>query len=494
MSRTKIVATIGPRTNDADLIRKLVQAGMDVARLNGAHADLEWHSSTIDLIRRVAPDVPIILDLPGRKVRTNDLEREPNLNAGDVVIFTTSENPADERMIPVSGIDLQHTLAVGDVLRADDGTMSFTVVDIQDADVVCRAESPGTLRSRKGISLPSSVGTALLTAGDRRMIAFAKEKNVDFVGVSFVVSSEHVEAVRAITGAGGPGVIAKIESQDGLDHLEEIVEVADALLVDRGDLAIQTALESLVISQKHILKVAGAAAKPVIVATEMLHTMIENPFPTKAEVCDISNAVLDGASAVMLSGETAVGKYPVEAVSLMQRITAAAAAHEQVGFDHQVNDRRRNIPPAITEALSLLSRRLPVTKIVAITIAGFAARMAAASRPRQPILAVSNNAEAARSFNLLPGTEGVYVDVPFSRTSTDHIAKCLEILWRQGKVAEDDLVLVTSLGYPKSGNRMNMIQTHTIADLCDALEWKERLVEENTDPRSMRRAKIDGDR
>ena len=225
-------------------------------------------------------------------------------------------------------------------------------------------------------------------------------------------------------------------------------------------------------SQKHILKVARCAAKPVIVATEMLHTMIENPVPTKAEVSDISNAVLDGASAVMLSAETAVGKYPIESVAVMQRIATAAAAHEQAGLDYQVDDARRSIPAAVADAVALLSRRMPVTKIVAITVAGFAARMAAASRPRQPILAVSNDPVAARSFNLLPGTEGIYVDIQFSRTSTDHIAECLEILWRRGKVVEDDLVLVTSLSYPKSGNRMNMIQMHSIADLREALQWK----------------------
>ncbi len=469
--QTKIVATIGPRTNTDDVIRKLVEAGMDVARINGAHADLDWHSATIDCLRRIAPDVPIIFDLPGRKVRTGDLESDQRFEAGDQLTFTTSIDSGGGGKIPLIGAVPRGRLAVGDVLKAEDGAASLVVVALEGEDVVCRAESAGTLRSRKGISLPPSPRPGLLTERDREMIEFAKHRGVDFVGLSFVVSAEHVQRARAVAGSDGPRVIAKIENQEALDHLEEIADAADALLLDRGDLSVETSLESLIIWQKRILKVAGSAAKPVIVATEMLHSMIENPFPTKAEVCDISNAVLDGASAVMLSGETAVGKYPVEAVALMQRITGAAAAHEQVHFDHQVNDRRRSIPPAIAEALALLSRRLPITKIVAITRAGFAARMAAASRPRQPILAVSNDAAAARSFNLLPGTEGVYVDVEFSRTTTDHIARCLEILWRRGKVTDDDLVLVTSLGYPRSGNRMNMIQTHSIADLREALEW-----------------------
>lgn len=472
MSRTKIVATIGPRTNDAESIRRLVEAGMDVARLNSAHGDFEWHSATIDLLRNVAPHVPIILDLPGQKVRTAELAHESRFDAGDLVIFTTSKDRSDPRKVPVSTDDLHEAVAVGDVLTMEDGATSFAVVDVAGQDVVCRANSAGTMRSGKGIGLLSPAKTGLLSARDGKTIALAKNKDVDFVGVSFVASAEHVERARALGGADGPRVIAKIENQAGLDHLEEIVQVADGLLVDRGDLAVHTSLESLLMSQKRILEIARCAAKPVIIATEMLHTMIENPAPTKAEIFDIGNAVLDGASAVMLSGETAIGKYPVEAVSLMRRVVSAAASHAQAPFVRQVENGNQGIPPAIAEAVSMLCRRLPVTKIVAITIHGFAARMAAASRPSQPILAVSNDAAAARSFNLLLGTEGVYVDIPYSRTSTDHIAACLEILWRRGKVTDDDLVLVTSLGYPRSGNRMNMIQTHQISDLREALHWK----------------------
>jgi len=475
MSRTKIVATIGPRTNNAQSIAELVDAGMDVARLNGAHGDRAWHSRAIDLLRTVAPDVPIILDLPGRKVRIGRLDRTRSCQVGDLVRFTTSKDAAGPTTVPVTA-DLYDDVSVGDVLRVDDGAMAFTVVDVVGHDVVCRADCPGTISSGKGVGVLSRAKAATLTTQDLTGIELATRKGVDFVGVSFVSSPEHVERVRAVCGADGPRIIAKIEDEDGLRNLESIVDVADGLLLDRGDLAVHTSLESLVTAQKHVLEVARAAAKPVIVATELLHSMIERPAPTKAEVCDIGHAVLDGASAVMLSGETAIGKYPVEAVSLMRRVVDAAAAHEQAVLEQQLSDARGSIPPAMAEAVSLLCRRLPVTKIVAITIGGFAARMAAMGRPRQPILAVTNDAAAARSFNLLPGTEGIYVDIQFSRTSTDHIAACLETLWRRGEVSEEDLILVTSLSYPKSGNRMNLIQTHRIADLRDALQWRGRPV------------------
>ena len=480
MSQIKIVATIGPSTNHPDLIRQLVEAGLDVARLNGAHADLHWHSQAIDLLRRVAPEVPILLDLPGSKVRARELEHELSFDAGDRVIFTTSQERCDAKKVPVSGASLHQNLAVGDVLSADDGAITFTVLKIVGEDVICQAQCAGTLSSGKGITLPPSVRTDQLTDRDREIIDFAKDKGVDFVGVSFVSCAEHVERVGVFTGKRGPRIIAKIETQEGLDHLEAIAASADGLLVDRGDLSVQTSLETMILSQKRIVEVARATATPVIIATEMLHSMIENPNPTKAEVCDISNAVLDGASALMLSGETAIGKFPVQAVSIMRRIAAAVADHDQVNLDRQAEVRTGAIPPAMSEAVSMMARRLPVTKIVAITIGGYAARMVAASRPRQPILAVSNDRATVRSLNLLAGTEGVHVEVEFKRSSTDHIAKCLEILWRRGKVVDEDLVLVTSLGYPRPGNRMNMIQMHSIADLAEALQWKQRSSLEGT--------------
>jgi pyruvate kinase len=199
--------------------------------------------------------------------------------------------------------------------------------------------------------------------------------------------------------------------------------------------------------------------------------MIEHPLPSKAEICDITNAVLDGASALMLSGETAIGKFPTEAVSFMRRVADSARAHLQTSLDGESNS--LTVSEAVGEAIAGICRRLSVTKIVAITVSGYAAKMIAAQGPRQPILAVSNSQKTARSFNLLPGTRGLYVDVLFSRTNMDHIPRCLEELWRSGELVDDDLILVTAVGYPKSGNRMNLIQTHKVADLRESLGWKQ---------------------
>lgn len=472
MSRTKIVATIGPVSANADMLRALANAGMSVARLNGSHNTLDWHATAIRTIRKTLPAIPILLDIPGRKIRTAQLAREPTFAAGDLLVLTTS--PDDSRTkVPVSYLDLHRDLSAGNIILADDGTLRFSVVEIRGRDIVCRAETPGTLRSRKGINVPFvKLNTPLLTDRDRSMMEFARRTDVDFVGISFVESAKHIAAFRELTMDGHPRIVSKIENQGGFDNMDEIIAATDAVMIDRGDLSVEVNLETLGILQKQIIAACRKAGTPVIVATEMLHTMIENDFPTKAEVCDITNAVLDGCSATMLSGETAIGAHPVSAVDCMRRVADAAESHLQSQLDDSHSASAIPIPRAIENAIALICRSLPVTKIVAITRSGFAAQMIAAHQLRQPILAVSDKGEAVRSFNMLPGVEGVYVDIPFQRTSTDHIVGCLEVLWRQGKLVAEDVILVTAVGYPRSGNRMNLIQTHYVKDLRDALRWQ----------------------
>lgn len=472
MNRVKIVVTIGPHTNTPAAIRALVDAGADMARLNGAHSSLDWHTSTIALLREVAPQLPILLDIPGRKIRTQTLEHEPSFRSGDRVVLTTDPDHNGELKVPVSHPYLHESLSTGDIIFADDGQLRFTVQEVLGRDIICRAETTGTLRSAKGINLPGvALRGGLMSERDHRMLLLAKECGVDFVGISFVESANHVHEIRSLIGRDNPRIISKIENQPAVEHLEEIIAVSDAIMVDRGDLSVETNLHNIAFLQKRILAAARRAGRPAIVATEMLHSMVGSPVPTKAEISDISNAVLDGAGAIMLSAETAVGNFPSESVAMMRQIADTASAYLQSMLDQEERQRNYSVPQAMEDAIALICRRLPVTKIVAITISGYAARMVAARMPRQPILAVSNDPVAARSFQLLPGTEGIYVDIPFSRTSTDHIPKCMEALWCYGKLVDEDLVLVTSVGYPKSGNRMNLIQTHLIADLRESLGW-----------------------
>jgi len=474
MSSTKIVATIGPATATSAGISGLVEAGMNIARLNGSHADLNWHANTIALIRATVTNVPILLDIPGKKIRTAQLAHEPKFKTGDEIILTTDMDHDGSKKIPINHPNLHKSLTEGATIFADDGTLRFTVLGIVGADIFCRAENDGQLRSSKGINVPFiKLADELVTDRDRAMVAFARANGVDYIGISFVESARHVKAIRNLTGGDWPRIVAKIENQGGLDNMDEVLEATDAAMIDRGDLSVETNLENLSIFQKKIMNRARHYGCPVIVATEILHTMIENPFPTKAEVSDISNAVLDGCAATMLSGETAVGAHPFEAVQVMRNVVTAAEQYEQKVLDDDSDNSPLNGNHAMEDAAALICRSLPVTKIVAVTLTGYAARMLAARRPRQPIIAVSCDQMAVRSFNLLQGTEGFYVDVPFSTTSTDHIALCLEACWRAGKIDDDDLILVAAVGYPRPGNTMNLLQTHYVSDLIFSMGWSQ---------------------
>jgi pyruvate kinase len=307
---------------------------------------------------------------------------------------------------------------------------------------------------------------------DRHLISLARDLGVDFIGVSFVESAQHVQTIRDLVQRNTPQVLAKIENQSGIDNLDEIVDAADAIMIDRGDLSVETSLEILVFYQKRIIQSARERGKPVIVATEMLSSMIENEVPLKAEVADITNAVLDGCSAVMLSGETAIGRSPVGAVRVMRRIADATCQHLMTRSRSDERFFGPTPPQAIEDAIANILKSLPVTKVVAITRGGYAARMLSARMVAQPIIAVSDDEATARAFNIYSGVEGVYCDVPFPQGSADHVKACLHKLYELGKLDPADLILVTGVVYPRSGTRMNLIQIHKVADLVEEFAWE----------------------
>ena len=465
----KIVATIGPVSCNAEMLISLRDAGMSVARLNGSHATFDWHANAIRLIREVVPDVPVLLDMPGRKIRTAKQGTNRQIRRGETIVFTSSLDAMDSEKIVVLTQNLSERITVGDLVQIDDGNLRLTVQNIESENVECIAQNDWTLLDAKGFHFPGlRLNVESVTAQDKLLIEFAIKQEVDFVGASFVETAEDVKVIRSFVGADGPGIIAKIETESAVAEVAGIAALADALMIDRGDLSVETNIHEVALLQKQVLAAANEVSVPVIVATEILQSMITNPIPTKAEVSDITNAVIDRASALMLSAETAIGDYPVESVELMSKVANSTIAQMRTNGGNASNS---NIPEAIGEAIGVICRRLNVSKIVAVTQGGFAARMTAAQMPKQPIIAVTNSKETARRLNLFPGTEGVEVDVVFSRSNMDHIPTCLHQLWKMGKIENDDLILVTSLGYPKSGNRMNMIETHLVADLYDALGW-----------------------
>lgn len=475
MSQTKIVCTIGPTSESPESLKELRRAGLSVARLNGSHNSLEWHGDTVARIREFLPNVPILLDIPGRKIRTLQLAHEPEFDVGDEIILTTDQSHDGSRKVPVGHPTLHEQLAPNATILADDGTLEFTVIRVSGPDIICRAETAGKLKSRKGINIPKvRLVSEMITDRDRKMVQFAKDFGIDFIGLSFVESAEQIQAIRSLTGGSWPRIVSKVENQGGLDNLSEIIRATDALMIDRGDLSAETSFETVSLFQKRILKEAKSVGMPVVVATEMLHTMVENSYPTKAEISDITNSILDGCSATMLSGETAMGAHPVRAVEVMRAVADAADSHIQGDLDDPNEQPELEAPRAMERAVAMLCRTLPITKIVAITVSGFAARMIASHRPRQPILAVSNDPIAARSFNLYPGVEGIHIDMVFPKDSADHIMDCVEELWRRGKLENQDMIAIIALSYPKSGNRMNHLQTHVVGDLVDALGWAGR--------------------
>ena len=472
MRRTKIVCTIGPASLSLQVLESLAKSGMNIVRLNGSHADLEWHKKAIDLIHEILPNMPILLDIPGRKIRTTQLRNEPKFKTGQTLILTTDLSHDGNEKVPINYPDLHLDLTVGDKVMADDGALRFTVAQIIGSDIYVIAENDGQLRSSKGINIPFvKLNTPQVTERDKSMVDFACENNVDFIGISFVESAKHLSAFREIIGRRSLRLVAKVENQGGLDNVEEVVCAADAIMIDRGDLSVETSLYDIAIKQKRIINVARTKGKPVIVATEMLHTMINNSFPTKSEVVDISNAVLDGCSATMLSGETAIGEFPIEAVITMRKVIEATESHETAGLPNKSLEDSGDVPDAISRVIPLLCNTLPITKVVAITRSGYAANIIARANLKQPIIAVSDDYMAAKSFNLIAGTAGVYSKVPFSKITSDHIFEIVKKLYLDSILNSSDTIIVAGISYPTPGSRMNTIQIYNIALLAKEFSW-----------------------
>ena len=337
LNKTKIVATIGPASDHPEVLRQMIKAGMNIARLNFSHGDLTELDDTIDRIRAAAAEVgkrvTIMADLPGPKIRIGMFQEEPfELAPGDPFTLTTEEIVGDSGRVSVSFPQLPHSVRPGDTLFLNDGYIQLEVVAVEGPEVRCRVTVGGALRSRKGLNLPGiELGISAFTDHDRRCLQFAREHGIDAVSQSFVDRPEDITAVRAAAEAMGyrPFINAKIERAGALARIEDIVEAADGIMVARGDLGVEIPIEEMAVAQKRLMRLANRKAKPVITATQMLESMISNRRPTRAESTDVANAILDGTDCVMLSGESAVGDYPVESVAMLARIAAVTEPHRK---------------------------------------------------------------------------------------------------------------------------------------------------------------------
>ena len=347
-NKTKIVCTIGPASESPEIMEQMIRAGMNVARLNFSHGDFDSHKKIIENLRAVAratgQRVTIMADLPGPKMRIGQLDKEPiELEPGASFILTTEDILGDSGRVSVTFDRLPQSVKPGDTLYLNDGYIQIEVVRVEGNDVHCQVLVGGELRSRKGLNLPGiDLGISAFTERDRQCLEFALKQGVDAVSQSFVETATDITAVRDAAAAMGhnPFIIAKIERSRAEDNLEGILEVSDGIMIARGDLGVEIPIEKIAVAQKHLIHLANLKGKPVITATQMLESMTTIRRPTRAEATDVANAILDGTDCVMLSGESAMGMYPVEAVEMLARIAASIEPHRQ---SHQVREALRGV-------------------------------------------------------------------------------------------------------------------------------------------------------
>jgi pyruvate kinase len=453
MRRAKIVATIGPASDSEEQLRELMLAGMDVARINMSHGERPHHGEVITRIRRVAEElnkpVAIMLDLSGPKIRTGKLRGGVAfLNEGAEVRITSHEVEGDASLFSANYPLLAREVRPGDRILISDGEIELQVISTTDTDVVARVIHGGPLGEHKGINLPGAqVSIPSITEKDVADLKFGIERGVDLVAQSFVRRGEDCRRAKQLIQefGGSARLIAKIEKPEAVDDFANILEAADGVMVARGDLAVETSIERVPVLQKKIISEALMAEKRVITATQMLQSMIENPRPTRAEASDVSNAVLDGSDAVMLSGETAVGRFPVETVKMMDKIIRATEEMVMPAgamMKQSIYGRRSgSYGRAIAEAAMLAAEEVECRLIVVITQSGHMARRMAALRPRQRIIALTPYETTRRQLAVLWGTES-YILNKATAMSDDLLVCADKALLEYGLASRDESVVV----------------------------------------------------
>lgn len=461
-NKTKIVCTIGPASNSSHKIKALLDAGMNVARLNFSHGDFESHAATIKNLRQTSGEtgkrLAIMADLPGPKMRIGEMKEEPiELKEGDPFILTSEEVTGDTQRVSVTLKELPDIVKPGDKLFLNDGLISLRVNDISGRDVKCEVRAGGELRARKGLNLPGiELGKSAFTERDHECLAFAAEQQLDAVSQSFVSSARDLESVRNACKELDfkPFIIAKIERCSALGKLDEILELADGIMVARGDLGVETAISRMAVVQKDIMRKANKLGKPVITATQMLESMTHNRRPTRAEATDVANAILDGTDAVMLSGESAMGHYPVEAVQMLSEIAAYTEPHRvRSGRDQRLSD-SRDISDLIAHSLNRAVSHLQPGAVIVPTRSGSMARNVTRFRLPQWITAFSTRESSCQhlmfSYGVYPvKVEQEYPDwVPFTREwlKDKELESCLAVL-SQGPSPE----------HPSASHRMEVL-------------------------------------
>ena len=454
MKKTKIICTMGPNTGDRELLKALALNGMDIARFNFSHGDYEEQKGRLDLLKSVREelDIPVaaLLDTKGPEIRTGLLkdEKKVTLKEGDTYTLTTRDIVGDEHIGHINYAGLNEDVVPGNKILIDDGLIELEVEKVDGTDIVCRVLNGGELGMRKGVNVPNvKIKLPALTEKDKEDIRFGIEQGFDFIAASFVRNADAIREIRAILdeNAANMGIIAKIENAEGIENIDEIIEESDGIMVARGDMGVQIPPEQVPYIQKLIIRKCNAACKPVITATQMLDSMIRNPRPTRAEVTDVANAVYDGTDAVMLSGETAMGKYPLEALKMMAHIVEDSESHLDYSYYRQrriTRENEQNISNAVCYSSVATAHNLKAKAIVAPSISGFTTRMLSKWRPNTMIIGLSPSMAAVRQMQIYWGVK------PFHARRADStdvlIASSLELLKEKGIIENGDVVVATA--------------------------------------------------
>ncbi len=421
MRKTKIVCTLGPATDNEDVLRKLMLAGMNVARLNFSHGTHEEQKKRMDMVKKLREElglpIAILLDTKGPEIRTRDFEGgKVEVKAGDFFTLTTRDIVGDSTITSITYKDLYKDVQVGTHILIDDGLIELEVTSISGEDILCTVITGGPISNHKGINVPDvHLNMPYLSDADESDILFGIEQDVDFVAASFVRSAKDVLEIRELLNANGGqriNIISKIENSEGVNHIDDIIYVSDGIMVARGDMGVEIPCEEVPVIQKMIINKVYMAGKQVITATQMLDSMIKNPRPTRAETTDVANAIYDGTSAVMLSGESAAGKYPVEAVEMMAKIAerAEAAIDYKKNFYHYERAANQNVTDAVCHAACTTAIDLNAAAVIIVTKSGVSARNISKYRPSCNIIAGTTSDKAYRQLNMSWGVTPVHLE------------------------------------------------------------------------------------
>ena len=468
--RTKIVCTLGPASETEEILRDLINNGLNVCRMNFSHGSHEEHKVRMDLVKKVREELgqptAILLDTKGPEIRTgNFADPEVLLEEGQTFTITMKDVMGNKEICTVSYKGLVHDVKPGDTILIDDGLVGLTVKEIKGDDIVCEVQNSGIVKNHKGVNVPGvKVNLPAITEKDRSDIEFGIEQGIDFIAASFVRKVSDILAIREILeekNATDIKIISKIENQEGVDNLDEIIAISDGIMVARGDLGVEIPTQEIPIVQKLMIKKCNDAGKPVITATQMLDSMIRNPRPTRAEVTDVANAIYDGTDAIMLSGETAAGKYPVEAVKTMAQI--AKRTEESINYNELLMckaNKAKNVADAISYATCTTAMNLDAKAILTSTSSGHTARMVSKFRPDCQIVATTSHDRIMRQLSL---SWGVMPLIRSSSKTTDEVIENAIVSAKNAKyINEEDLVVVTAGVARGVSGTTNLIKVETV--------------------------------